>query len=94
MWYMALGCGFQGIAGALLLYQSPDLLHWEYMHPLLVGTDVGKMGDRWLVPDFFRIGDKYVLLFCASTPDGECFTGYAVGDYVDHCFIPEIEGVL
>jgi len=93
-WYMALGCGFQNIAGAVLLYQSPDLLHWEYMSPLLVSTDIANRGDRWLVPDFFPIDDKYVLLLCVSTPAGECFTTYAVGDYVDHCFVPEVEGVL
>lgn len=93
-WFMALGCGFQNIAGMILLYRSPDLLQWEYMHPLLVSTDAEKQGDRWLVPDFFPMGDKHVLLYFASTPDGDIFTGYAVGAYVDHCLIPEVEGVL
>ncbi|MDP7637080.1 MAG: glycoside hydrolase family 32 protein [Phycisphaerae bacterium] len=93
-WYMAVGCGFQNVAGAILLYRSPDLVHWEYMHPLLVSTDVQKQGDRWLVPDFFALGDKHVLLYCASTPGGEVFTAYVVGNYVDNCLIPEAQGAL
>ena len=34
-WYMGLGCGFLGVGGAVLLYRSPDLISWEYMHPLV-----------------------------------------------------------
>ncbi|HCN08043.1 MAG TPA: hypothetical protein DIT01_08930 [Lentisphaeria bacterium] len=93
-WYMALGCGCPNVAGVILLYHSADLLNWQYMHPLYVSGAIEKSGDRWLVPDFFKLGDKHVLLFCTGTPDAACFTGYAVGDYVDHCFIPEVEGVL
>jgi len=93
-WLMALGCGFQNVAGALLLYRSPDLVRWEYMHPLLVSTDVEKQGDRWLVPDFFPMGDKHVLLYFAATPGGDIFTAYVVGDYVDNCLIPEAGGTV
>ncbi len=93
-WYMALGCGFEGAGGTLLLYQSRDLLRWEYMHPLFVCTDMEEWGNRWLVPDLFPMGEKYVLLICACTPAGPSFTLYAVGDYVDHCFIPDVQGVL
>ena len=79
-WLMALGCGFQNVAGALLLYRSADLVRWDYMHPLLVSTDAEKQGDRWLVPDFFPMDDKHVLLYFASTPGGDIFTSYVVGN--------------
>ena len=64
-WYMALGCGFLGTGGALLLYRSPDLIKWEYLHPLCVGTE--PEFNRWLVPDFFPLGDRHVLLTAATT---------------------------
>lgn len=92
-WYMALGCGFNEVGGAVLLYRSPDLLRWEYMHPMLVCTDINKWGTRWLVPDFFKLGDKHVLLTFACTPTGEV-TMYTVGDYINNCLIPITQGIL
>ena len=88
-WYMALGAGFKNAAGVILLYQSPDLLEWEYMHPLAVGSDVEKHGDRWLVPDFFKLGDRYVLIFQSKGA-----SRYLVGTYEDHCFVHDYEGLI
>ena len=33
-WLMTVGSGFQGQGGAVLLYGSKDLAHWDYLHPL------------------------------------------------------------
>ena len=40
------------------------------------------------------MGDKHVLLYFASTPGGDIFSAYVVGDYVDNCLIPEAEGTV
>ena len=59
-WYLALGSGFMGVGGALLLYRSDDLLDWEYLHPLCAGAE--PEFNRWLVPDFFPLDGRHVLL--------------------------------
>ena len=91
-WYMALGCGFLGVGGALLLYRSPDLLSWEYLHPLCQGDDPNY--NRWLVPDFFPLGDKHVLLTAATSRGLSGKSVYMVGSYQDHRFVPETEGFV
>ena len=65
---LILGSGFRGKGGTILLYSSPDLRHWTYLHPLIEGTFSGKdstnpvdTGDMWECPDFFPIGNKHVL---------------------------------
>ena len=92
LWYMALGCGFLGVGGAILLYQSKDLIEWKYLHPLCVGQDPNF--NRWLVPDFIPLGDKHVLFTMATT---RCRAGkaiYMVGSYQDLRFTPELEGFV
>jgi beta-fructofuranosidase len=37
-WYQVIGSGIQGVGGAILLYRSLDLIHWEYIAPLLAGS--------------------------------------------------------
>jgi len=70
VWYVGLGSGFFKQGGAVLLYRSPDLRTWEYMHPLCSGEWNGKAskdpvdsGEMWECPDFFPLGDKHVLLY-------------------------------
>jgi beta-fructofuranosidase len=104
-WYMAIGSGFKGVGGAVLLFRSEDLISWKYMHPLYVGKMGIKSGpgtqyygtpamyvasgEGFDCPDFFPLGDKHVLVVSTM---GE--SPYFVGRYVDHKFIPEKEGVL
>ncbi|MGD0225319.1 MAG: glycoside hydrolase family 32 protein [Terriglobia bacterium] len=74
-WLMTVGTGVQGQGGAVLLYGSMDLIHWEYLHPLCGGSpfeprkyadssqyDAVDAGDMWECPDFFPLGQKHVLL--------------------------------
>lgn len=68
-WYMAVGSGIRGRGGAVLLYRSKDLRHWEYLHLLAEGSGSGKgaanpvdSGDMWECPDFFPLGQKHVLI--------------------------------
>jgi predicted GH43/DUF377 family glycosyl hydrolase len=50
-WLMALGSGFRGKGGAVLLYESKDLRHWTYLHPLITGrmkAGAGALRIRWI----------------------------------------------
>ena len=90
-WMMALGGGFPDVGGAaVLLYRSPDLTTWEYLHPLVTG-EKAKTGHNWECPNFFPLGDRHVLLISAE-PYGKVL--YFVGTYRDRRFTPESEGVL
>ena len=96
-WFMAIGSGFADVGGAVLLYTSPDLVHWSYLHPLFTGTMDTKSsakgpvgtGEMWECPSFFPLGDKHVLF--VSTQGG---TPYFIGTYKDFRFEPEIHGHL
>jgi beta-fructofuranosidase len=88
-WYAVIGSGIQGVGGTALLYQSPDLIHWDYVHPICVG-DKGEANEVWECPDLFPLGDRHVLLFSAHP---EClYTYYFVGTYADHKFTPDTWG--
>ncbi len=84
LWYQIIGTGFKPGGGAALLYRSPDLLQWEYLHPLYSG-DFEKTGIVWECPDFFQLDEKFVL-FISSTVDRQVV--YYVGDYVNQKFQP------
>jgi beta-fructofuranosidase len=92
-WYQVIGSGIRDIGGTALLYQSPDLINWEYIRPILVGdkdqADPLPTGTMWECPDFFPLGDKHVLLVSAHG-DGPLYTAYFIGTYEGHEFTPEI----
>jgi beta-fructofuranosidase len=95
-WMLGLGSGFRDKGGAILLYRSPDLRHWTYLHPLVEGPGNGRKsvnavdtGEMWECPDFFPLGDKHVLLISTM---GKVL--WKVGTYKDQRFSPEREGVV
>lgn len=97
-WYLCVGSGFPQVGGAVLLYRSTDTVNWEYLHPLAQGTWNGQSfsnpvpsGEMWECPDFFPLGNKYVLLY--ST---EHTTRWEVGtfDKSDLRFHSERKGIL
>lgn len=64
------GIGLSQVGGAVLLYRSKDMQHWEYVHPLAQGTWNGQSfsnpvpsGEMWECPDFFAFGDRHVLIY-------------------------------
>lgn len=92
-WYMVVGSRIQDVGGVIFLYRSADLLHWEYLHPLLTG-DIRQDGVIWECPNFFKLGDEWVLII--SMHDGRA-TGtviYVVGSYENQQFTPVYRGVL
>jgi beta-fructofuranosidase len=95
-WMLILGSGFRNQGGAILLYSSPDLRSWTYLHPLVEGVPSGKnapnkvdTGDMWECPDFFPLGNKHVLLISTMGK-----VRWKVGAYTDQHFTPEKEGVV
>jgi beta-fructofuranosidase len=95
-WMMVLGSGVRGKGGMILLYSSPDLRHWRYLHPLIEGA-ASKLasvnpvdtGEMWECPDFFPLGDKHVLLISTMGK-----VRWKVGTYSNQQFTPEKEGVV
>ncbi len=80
---MVCGTGADGVA-SVLLYRSKDLIHWEYMGPLLQRTDMGPVLE---CPDLFPLGDKWVLGF--SRMDMPRSAQYVVGDFDGQKFTPD-----
>lgn len=83
-WRMVIGSGLKGAGGAALLYQSSDLIHWDYLNPLATGkmdqgvkvSDPVDSGEMWECPDFFPLGDRHVLLVSTKR-----LTFYFTGHY-------------
>ncbi|MEO0565133.1 MAG: glycoside hydrolase family 32 protein, partial [Chloroflexota bacterium] len=92
-WYMLVGSQIEGVGGTALLYTSEDLTNWTYLHPLLVG-DVARHGAMWECPNFFPLGDKWVLVISLHTGIGTGNVIYFVGEYHDYRFYPEHEAVM
>jgi beta-fructofuranosidase len=89
-WYMAIGSGIKDMAGTVLLYRSPDLFSWTYVHPLHVGAH-NEVPEMWECPSFFPLGDKHVLLVSVLQRSRvEYFTGV----YHGYKFTPEHHGLL
>jgi beta-fructofuranosidase len=93
-WRMALGSGFAGKGGAILLYRSPDLRRWTYLHPLTEGKGTGQPsanpvdnGEMWECPEFFPLGDRHVLLISTM---GKVL--WKSGSYAGGRFSPDQEG--
>ncbi|EPE34246.1 Arabinanase/levansucrase/invertase [Glarea lozoyensis ATCC 20868] len=85
-WKMVVGSG-EGATGNVQLYVATDekLLSWKYIGVLTEGT--GSTGGMWECPNFFPIGDKWVLFYGGNslgfwevgTYDGTKFTSEKVG---------------
>jgi beta-fructofuranosidase len=107
IWLQLIGAGIKGVGGTVLLYRSPNLLHWEYMHPFYTGDRNSAVpvwtGSMWECPDFFALDDTSVLVvsvFDESQFGERAYKGslhYAVafvGDYTDYTFTPWTQSVI
>ncbi len=60
--YFYLICGAKkGDFAQALIYRSDDIRHWEYLN--VMAESKGEFGYMWECPDFYPLGDKYVLMF-------------------------------
>ena len=74
-----MGCGAsRDNKGQALLYRSKDMIHWTYFNVLAESR--GEWGYMWECPDFYPMGDKYVLTF-SPMGAGEHTSVYLVGDF-------------
>lgn len=74
--YMVCGASRNGM-GQALLFKSADLFHWTFVNVLAESR--GEWGHMWECPDFFQLGDRYVLTF-SPMGCGEHTAVYLVGD--------------
>lgn len=58
-YHMVCGTGKGGV-GKVVHYASNDLYHWDYQGVLIEGAQYGTVIE---CPDFFKSGDRYVLMF-------------------------------
>ena len=87
-WYSLSGGKLAGIGDTAFLCKSKDLLHWEYLHPFYVSELDKAPESDCAVPDFFPLGDRYMLLFASH----ERGVQYYLGTYVNNKFHPEHHG--
>jgi sucrose-6-phosphate hydrolase SacC (GH32 family) len=73
---------------ALFLYRSKDLVNWESRHPFY------RLDPYWTVPgediacpDFFKLGDKHILMGISHTVGARCYIGRF--DKEKELFFPE-----
>jgi beta-fructofuranosidase len=97
-WYLGVGSGERGVGGCVLLYFSPDLREWKYLHKLAEGKPNGKpganpvdTGEMWECPDFFQLDGRSCLFY---STEGKVI--WCTGDYDQraHRFTPRQNGVL
>lgn len=62
---------------AQFLFRSPDLAHWEYLHPFVEEDIYGLVGDDGGCPYFWPIGDRHILLHFSHMSGAH----YLLGDY-------------
>ncbi len=91
VWKMILGAGLESGAGAVLLYHSHNLLDWDYQGPLFSARTRDAV-QMWECPNFFPLGDRFVLL--VSLFPGILGVYFYVGDYDGRSFRPQTEGFL
>ncbi len=92
-WYMLVASEIRGTGGVLFLYRSQNLIDWEYLHPFMTG-DKTINGVIWECPNFFPIGEEWVLIISAHTGHETGYVFYFVGSYENHHFTSHHEGVL
>ena len=90
-WKMVMGAGLERGEGAVLLYQSKDLLNWDDLGLLIADRTLDPV-QMWECPNFFPLADKYVLL--VSLFPGVLGVYFYVGEYDGRTFTPETEGFL
>lgn len=83
IYYMVCGSGKDGI-GKVLLYRSENLFDWSYQGVLFEGAEYGKVIE---CPDFFPLGENYVLIFSQMHKKTHACV-FAYGDFDGKTFSP------
>ena len=88
IWYSLAGGRLDETGDTAFLFQSTDMIHWQYMHPFYETLEAKEPESDCAVPDFFPLGDKHMLLFASH----ERGVQYYLGSYDNHKFNPEHHG--
>lgn len=75
-YYMVTGSG-NSDTGQVLLFKSENLLEWNFVGVLFEGKEYAPCIE---CPDFFKLDDKYVLMF-SKMNETECTTHFVIGDF-------------
>ncbi|MEZ4632951.1 MAG: glycoside hydrolase family 32 protein [Deinococcales bacterium] len=90
-WYQVIGTSIDN-RGEVLLYRSQDLLNWEYLHPLVPREIRASLQDDahiWECPNFFPLGDKYVLIISSWHENHLNYPVAFIGEFRELYFYPE-----
>ena len=97
-WYMTVGSGIPRQGGAVLLYRSKDLQHWDFLHIVASGRGKGTntpnkvdSGDMWECPDLFLLEGHHVLIYSTA---GKARWQSGELDPKEMVFHPKLSGVL
>lgn len=77
-YYMVVGSG-NADSGCVLLFTGEDLVNWSYVGVLFEDAEYACCIE---CPDFFKLGDRYVLMFSRMNV-AERSTIFVVGDFVN-----------
>jgi beta-fructofuranosidase len=94
---VSVGAGIRGVGGAVLLYHSSDLEHWESLEPLIVGNLEPEplfLGQVWECPQLLRFENLAVLMISVWTEEKGLYPAFLTGQYKDRKFIPESRQIL
>jgi len=90
LWRMGIGSGVREQGGVVWMYQSPNLIDWEFLGPLCQAADVPaadfSLGTMWECPSFFEVDGRHGLLF--SSCDGGYGPTILTGEYANGRFQP------
>jgi beta-fructofuranosidase len=97
-WLMGIGSSIVDVGGAVLAYRSTDLIHWEYLHPLVVGRinhdDPLQGGTGWECPDFYRTDADHGVLMISGHTNHPINVVWMTGEYGDARFRPAQRGLV
>lgn len=92
-WYMVLGSAMNG-QGAILLYESKDAEHWQYVHPLLV--EEKNQIRCFECPDLMELDGRYLAVGAFMEHYDSCgryqMSRYYIGSWRNQEFEKEREG--
>lgn len=88
LWNMVLGAQTLEKKGTALLYQSNNLIDWDFVKD--IGKNLPFMGYMWECPDFITLENDQVFLYCPqgseidSQPNENLYqSGYIIGNVLD-----------
>jgi len=97
-WLCVMGAGVASVGGSALLYRSDDLVTWEYVGPLYErdcsADDPIWTGEMWECPQFFPLGDRYLLGISVWHAEQTQYCAYFLGDFDGTRFSPTCAGRL